>query len=563
MKSSRQPLKLNSTKRRRPNKDPDMCRTALGLVAAAVFVVAVDNVVAHPNPNPQGPVQLISGLGQAHHPVSTKNKAAQQFFDQGLALLYGFNHDEARRSFQRAAELDPKMAMAEWGIALTLGPNYNLPVDPERERAGYDAAQRAIALKENASEPERAYIDAVTVRYSNDPKTDLHALDRAYAAAMRKLAERYPDDLDAATLYAESMMNLNPWKLWSAEGKAAEGTEQIVSVLESVLKRDPNHLGANHYYIHAVEASSNPERALASAARLEKLAPAEGHLSHMPAHIYARVGDHSASARCNEAAMAADKKFLSRTNEQGFYRLMYYSHNMHFLAFANSMRGDLPGAQAAAEKLVANVRPGVKAIPMLEGFMPTPIVVLLGFDRWDEILKFPQPESSLLLTNAVWRSARGIAFANSGKTAEAEQEQRAFRELISKMNLNDMYDMLNSRGAVFKIHENLLAGLIAHSRHQDDAAVDYLGQAIAAEDALNYSEPPPWYPPVRPRLGQLLLTMNRAGDAEKIFREDLGRKPRDPRSLAGLRDALKAQGRDYDAEQVDQQFRAVWKVAAK
>ncbi|HJX97338.1 MAG TPA: hypothetical protein VJ281_00550 [Chthoniobacterales bacterium] len=511
--------------------------------------------------NPVPPARLMSGLGEVHHPVSTKNKQAQAFFDQGLKYVYGFNHDEARRSFMRATELDPKLAMAQWGIALTLGPNYNLPVNPERERAGYDAVQRAIAQKENASEPERAYIDALAVRYSNDPNVDLHALDRAYRDAMGKLSARYPDDLDAATLYAESMMNLHPWHLWTADGKPAEDTEQIVALLESVMKRDPNHIGANHYYIHAVEASPHPERGLAAAARLEKLAPAEGHLSHMPSHIYARTGDHSAAARCNEAAMVADKKFLEQTHTQGFYRLMYYSHNMHFLAYADTMRGDFAGAKAAADKLVANASPGVANIPMLEGFIPTPIVVLLGFERWPDILKFPKPTDSLALTNAVWHSARGIALANLGKTAEAENEQKAFQDLVSKMSPNEMYDMLNDRSAVFKIHENLLAGAIAHSRNDDNAAINSLKQAVAAEDALNYSEPPPWYPPVRPTLGRLLLSANQAAEAEKVFREDLERKPRDARALAGLRDSLKAQGRDYEAEQIDQQYRASWKVA--
>lgn len=511
--------------------------------------------------DPEAPVRLIPGLGEVHHPVSAKNKEAQQFFDQGLKLVYGFNHDEARRSFMRAAELDPKLAMAHWGVALTLGPNYNLPVDLERERAGYDAVQRAVALKENASEPERAYIEALTVRYSNDPHVDLHALDRAYKDAMGKLAARYPDDLDASTLYAESMMNLNPWKLWTADGKPGENTEEIVFVLESVLKRDPNHLGANHYYIHAVEASLHPERALPSAARLEKLAPAEGHLAHMPSHIYARVGDHTSSARCNEAAMVADKKFLEQTHTQGFYRLMYYSHNMHFLAYADCMRGDFAGAKAAADKLVDNVKLGVKGIPMLEGFLPTPIVVLVGFERWADILKFPQPESSFMMTNAVWHSARGIAFANLGKTSDAENEQKAFRDLVGKISPDDMYDMLNSRGEVFKIHENVLAGAIARSHHDDNAAIDFYKQAVAAEDALSYSEPPAWYPPVRPTLGRLLLTMNRAAEAERVFREDLDRKPRDARALSGLRDSLKAQGRDYEAEQIDQQFKSAWKVA--
>src|SRR5713101_4324479 len=337
--------------------------------------VAISVSAAPAKTNPASSPKLLPGLGEVHHPVSTKNSQAQQFFDQGLKLVFGFNHDEARKSFQRAAELDPKLAMAWWGVSLTLGPNYNLPVDPEREKAGYDAAQRAVALKPNASESERAYIDAVAVRYSNDPRADLHQLDVTYKDAMSKLAARYPDDLDAVTLYAESAMNLNPWHLWTADGKPAEGTEEIVWVLESVLKRDPNHLGANHYYIHAVEASPQPERALPSAARFEKLAPAAGHLVHMPVHIYARVGDHPAAAHCNEVAAAADKKFLTATHEHGVYPLMYYSHNLHFLAFAACMKGSFAEAKDAAQRVVANVGAHVKDFPMLEGFMPTPILV--------------------------------------------------------------------------------------------------------------------------------------------------------------------------------------------
>ena len=524
--------------------------------------LAISVSAAPAKTNPASSPKLLPGLGDVHHPVSTKNSQAQQFFDQGLKLVFGFNHDEARKSFQRAAELDPKLAMAWWGVSLTLGPNYNLPVDLEREKAGYDAAQRAVALKPNASESERAYIDAVAVRYSNDPKADLHQLDVIYKDAMSKLAARYPDDLDAVTLYAESAMNLNPWKLWTADGKPAEGTEEIVRVLESVLKRDPNHLGANHYYIHAVEASPHPERALPSAARLEKLAPAEGHLAHMPAHIYARVGDHFASAHCNRAAIAADKKFLGETQEQGVYRMLYYSHNLHFLAYASCMNGNFAEAKDAAAKLVANVAPGVKAMPMLEGFLPTPMVVLFAFERWNDLLKLPAPDVSFVTTNAVWHSLRGIAFANTGKTAEAEKEQKQFREVAGKIPPEQMYDMLNNVGAVFKIHENLLAAEIDRSRHDDKAAIDLLKQSVAAEDALNYSEPPPWYPPVRPILGRVLLEDKDFAEAEKVFRADLEKHPRNARALAGLRDCLNAQGREYEADQIDQQFHAAWKVAA-
>src|SRR6266852_7076605 len=521
--------------------------------------VAISVSAAPAKTNPASSPKLLPGLGEVHHPVSTSNKQAQQFFDQGLKLVYAFNHDEAGRSFQRAAALDPKLAMAWWGVALTLGPNYNLPVDPEREKAGYDAVQRALALQEEASEPERAYINALAVRYSSDSKADLHQLDMDYKNAMLKLVQQYPDDLDATTLYAESAMNLRPWQLWTADGKPAEGTEEIVSTLESVLKRDPNHIGANHYYIHAVEASPHPERALPSALRLGQLAPAAGHLVHMPAHNYARVGDHSAAVHCNEVAAAADKKFLAATHEQGIYPLMYYTHNLHFLAFAACMEGSFAEANNAAQRVVANGGAHVKDFPMLEGFMPTPILVLLAFERWADILKLPTPDSSLSITNAVWHFARGMAFANLGKTAEAEKERLAWQETVAKIPLETMYDQLNKTGAVFKVHENLLVGASVRSRHDDKAAVDSLTQAVAAEDALNYSEPPPWYPPVRPMLGRVLLANKQPAEAEKVFRADLEKNPRDGRALFGLRDCLKAQDRQYEADQIDRQFHNAWK----
>jgi len=503
------------------------------------------------------------GLGEVHHPVSTKNRQAQQFFDQGLKLVYGFNHDEARLSFERAAQLDPKLAMAWWGVALTLGPNYNLPVDPEREKAGYDAAQRAVSLKENASEAERAYIDAVATRYSNDPKADLHALDRAYKNAMGTLMAHYPDDLDAATLYAESAMNLRPWQLWTPDGKPAEGTEEIVSVLESVLKRDPNHLGANHYYIHAVEASPHPEKGLASADRLTKLAPSAGHLTHMPAHIYARVGDHAASAKSNQLAAEADKKYLTATGRQGVYPMMYYSHNLHFLAYAACMRGNFDEAKGAAAKLVTNVAPHVKMMADLEGFMPTPTMVLLAFGRWDDILKSPKPDPSMLNITAIWHFARGIASANLKKTAEAERELAAARETVSKISPEANFDPLNKALAVLKVPENLLNAAIARSRDDLPGAIASFTEAVTAEDALNYNEPPSWYPPTRPALGAALLESKQFAEAEKVFRADLDRNPRHGRSLAGLRDALRAQDRGYDAEQIDQQLKAAWMGGAE
>jgi tetratricopeptide (TPR) repeat protein len=509
----------------------------------------------------EAPARLIAGLGNVHHPVSTKNRRAQRFFDQGLVLVYGFNHSEARRCFEQAAKLDPRLAMAWWGVALALGPNINMPIDPAGEKAAYEGIQRALALQQNASEPERAYINALAARYSNDPKADLHALDVAYRNAMAKLVARYPDDDDAATLYAESMMDLNPWHFWTPDGKPAEGTPEIVAVLESVLKRDPDHVGANHYYIHAIEASPHPERGLASAVRLEKLAPAAGHLTHMPAHIFARVGYYNAAALCNERAAAADRKFLAETHEQGGYPLMYYSHNLHFLAYEDCMRGDFPGAKKAAARLVANVASSLKAMPDLEVFLPTPAIVLFTFERWNDILKLPRSDPAFSLTNAVWHSFRGMAFANLGKTDAAEKEQKAFRDAVAKLPPKGMYGgTLNTAAAVFKVHDSLLTAAVAKSRHDDKAALDALRQAVAAQDALNYDEPPEWYPPLRPLLGRALLEAKQFAEAEKVFRAALDRDPRYPRALAGLRDSLKAQGRNYEAELVEQQIRDAAKL---
>jgi tetratricopeptide (TPR) repeat protein len=444
--------------------------------------------------------------------------------------------------------------MAWWGVALTLGPNYNLPVDLAREKKAYEAIQRAVSLQENSSLVERAYISALAFRYSNDPKADLHALDVAYRDAMAKLVKEFPDDLDAATLYAESMMNLHPWQLWLKDGKPNEGTEEIVAVLESVLERDPNHLGANHYYIHAIEASPHPERGLASAARLEKLAPAAGHLVHMPSHIYSRAGDHKASAQANRIAVAADQKLLGQTHQQGVYPAMYYSHNLHFLAYASCMNGNFAEAKRAADMLVANVQPHLKEMSMLEGFMVTPLWVRAAFERWDDILKMPAPNPALIYTNANWHFARSLAFAATHAASKADNEAQLFRATIAKLPPDAAFDPLNSVANVARVQENLLAA--ASKRNAGDApgAMAAFQQAIVAEDALNYSEPPSWYPPVRPMLGQFLLEQHKATEAEKIFREALDKSPRYPRALAGLRDSLRAQKRLYEANQIERQL---------
>ena len=506
-------------------------------------------------------LRLVAGLGSAHHAVSTKNADAQKFFDQGLALIYGFNHEAARQSFERAAQLDPQLAMAWWGVAMSIGPNYNFPADAEREKAADDAVQRALALQDNASEAERAYINALAFRHSAAPKADLHQLDIAYRDAMSKLFARYPDDLDAATLYADSAMNLHRWELWLHDGRPNEGTEEIVAVLESVLKRDPNHLGANHLYIHAVEASPHPEWGLASAVRLEKLAPAAGHLVHMPSHIYAQLGEHAASVHCNKMAVAADRKFFAN-HQPDMYAFMLSRHNLHFLAYAACMAGNLNEARSAADRLAREASVHVKAMPMLEGYVATPIMVFLASERWHEILELPAPDRSLFVLTAAWHFGRAMAFANLGQTGLAQREQSMWQSVVARIPPDALVDETNKIGAVFKLQTNLLSATLAWSKRDDKAAIDFLNQAIAAEDALNHSEPPPWYPPVRPTLGRLLLQTGRMADAEKTFRAALDRSPRYQPALMGLRDSLKGQNRNYEADQIEQQLQLQAKADA-
>lgn len=391
-------------------------RGCMRLVASLLFLLAGPCFSA---PQSKSTVQT-SDIGGHHHIISTKNAEAQRFFDRGLTLVFGFNHEEAVRAFQRAAELDPQSAMPYWGIALALGPCINLDVDPAHEKAAYEAVRKAMSLSQDATESERAYIEALSKRYSIETGADLRKLDTSYAHAMRELSNRYPEDLDAATLYAESLMDLRPWKLWSLDGHPAPDTEGIVAVLESVLRRDADHIGANHYYVHTLEASPHPERALPSAKRLETLAPAAGHLVHMPAHIYMRDGEYAAAARSNAIAAEVDRVYLRDSGTTGgMYDMMYFAHNLQFLAAAHSMEGRFADAKQAADELVAHVTPMLRDMPAAEGYLSTPTFVLVRFQRWDEVLKLPPPDPSLAMTTAFWQFARGSAAAATGQIGRA------------------------------------------------------------------------------------------------------------------------------------------------
>jgi tetratricopeptide (TPR) repeat protein len=509
-------------------------------------------------------VTLVSGLGTGHHPVSTKNPEAQQFFDQGLRFIYAFNHDEAARSFQKAAELDPKLAIAYWGIAEAVGPNYNDPASNDRFKQAHEEIQKAVDLSAGASPSEQAYIRAMAMRFPADAKADRRKAAEEYHDAMRGVVKTFPDDLDAATLFAESGMTLHPWGLWHVDGTPEAGTEEIVATLESVIRRDPNHLGAVHYYIHAVEASPNPERALAGANRLASLAPNAGHIVHMPAHVYIRTGDYEAAVKTNEEAAAVDRAYLKASGEQGIYSMMYYSHNLHFIAMCSAMNGNYAEAKMNADMLAEHVAPAVKMMPPLEGFMTIPTAVDLRFHRWDDILAMQKPDPDMKTATVFWHFARGMALAGKGRVQEAEAEYKIVSDAEAATPPDAVFAMpiYNKTKDILKIAEDVLGAKIAVARKDNVQAISLLTAAVAIQDTLKYGEPPDWFFPVRESLGGVLLMNGDATGAEKVFRADLDRNPRNPRSLFGLQQALKAQGRNYDAGFVETEFNASWKGGA-
>jgi tetratricopeptide (TPR) repeat protein len=455
--------------------------------------------------------------------------------------------------------LDPNLAMAHWGIALSLGPNINRPMEPPAHKAAYEALQKAIALKPHASPKERAYIDALAKRYSSNPDADVASLQVAYKDAMKRLSQRYPADNDAAVLYAESLMDLNPWKFWSPDGKPAEGTLEIVAVLERAIARDPNHIGANHYYIHAVEASPHPEKALASAKRLETLAPSAGHLVHMPAHTYIRTGRYLDAARVNIAAVQADER-RAQIEGDSFYMIGYYGHNLHFLAISNAFAGNSRDAIAAANKLYEVEAPRVKAVPYVDGFMFTPALLLVQFGRWDDVLALPEPAFEAPMTDALWRFARALAFAAKGRSADASAERAKFLEAAGSVSKTISYGN-NDAVSLMAVARPYLDGKLALMAGDNAAAIDHLRKAATAEDALTYDEPPAWYLPSRDLLGMALLREKYYPAAEQVFRDELAIHPESGRALYGLSAALLAQGKDRETTEVQKRFDQAWRAA--
>ncbi len=507
-------------------------------------------------------LRLFDGLGDRHHPITARSELAQRYFDQGLALSFGFNHDAAIDSFREAARLDPECAMCFWGIAFAYGPNINAPMLPEAGHAALEAVQEAKRLSAKASPAEREYIEAIATRYAEDPDAERAALDRAFAEAMRGVHERHPDDLDAATLYAEALMDLTPWDYYTPEGKPREHTPEVVRTLESVLERDPKHLGANHYLIHALE-EYEPARAEAAADRLATLAPDAGHLVHMPTHIYWRVGRYEDAVEWNERAADADVAFFAWCRSSATYAT-YYNHNVHFVWAAASAQGRSDLALTNARRLVANIPlEEIPKLPFLEDWWPVPLFTLARFGRWDAILAEPEPPEGLRYATGIWHYARGLALARLGQLDEADAEYAALEAIakepaMAKLPLDPTGGTAEERLRVGLHH---LRGEIAVARGDLEAASAALEEAVWAQDSMNYVEPPAWYFPVRQALGAVLLQAERAGEAEAVYRKDLEQHPKNGWSLFGLAQALRAQGKEADARWAETGFANAWAKA--
>jgi len=540
---------------------------AIGLASSALAASAGAQEHKHPPSQPTtaqatAATPLYDNLGTLERRVTTSSPTAQQYFNQGLRLIYGFNHDEAIKSFKEGLKHDSTCAMCYWGIAYALGPNINLPMDTSAARPAYDAAQKARKYSSSSTPEERAYIEALALRYSSDPSANRAPLDSAWANAIGKVSRRFPADDDAAALYGEALMDLRPWNYWTNGGMPkAPSTLEAVRVLEPVVKRNLNHPGACHYYIHAIEASNEARKALPCAERLGSVMPGAGHLVHMPTHIYIRLGKWDIAADRNVHAVHADEKYINERRPTGVYPMAYYPHNYHMMWYALNMLGRSEDALKAARGVEKNVpADAVRQAPPLEYFSPTVLFTLARFSRWDEALREPAPPEDLRYTTGVWHYVRGLAYTAQNKPDSAAMERDKLAA-IAKASPEDAYANLNSVRSLLAIAEHHLKGQMAAKRGQTDEAVKHLQKAIAGEDGLTYDEPPPWYLPIRQRLGAVLLEAQRPVDAEKAFRADLVRRPENGWSLHGLAQSLKAQGKNKEASAVEERFKKAWKSA--
>lgn len=519
-----------------------------------------------PANNPDGRLApLLEGLGDRTRKVSTADAMAQAYFDQGLNLTYGFNHAEAERSFREAARRDPNLAMAWWGISLVLGPNINAGMPEDAVPKAHEAIQKAIALKEHASPVERALIDALAKRYAPEPVEDRSALNQAYADAMREVVKQFPDDQDAATLLAEALMDLHPWDYWNADGSPQPWTNEIVSTLEGVLASEPKHPGANHYYIHAVEASPEPNKATVAADRLCDLVPGAGHLVHMPSHIYIRTGRYADARVANEKAIEADDQYVTQCHAQGIYPLAYMSHNHHFLSAAATLEGRSEQALESARLMAKkqdHAMMRTEGMGALQHYAMWPLYTLVRFGRWSEILKEPKPDDDLKYPLGVWHYARGMAYTRLGDFGAAQGELDALAKLAADPDLEKLriWDA-NSAASVLGVATKALGGELAAAQGNLEQAIVILKEGMALEEALRYDEPETWHAPVSGNLGAILLQAGKPAEAEAIYRANLARYPENGFALYGLAKSLDAQGRPTAARVVWRRFHEAWRGA--
>jgi tetratricopeptide (TPR) repeat protein len=519
-----------------------------------------------------GGVPLYDNLGTHHYTISTSVPRAQQYFDQGLRLYYAFNHGEAIRAFNEAARLDPRCAICYWGTALAYGPNINLPMDSASGVAAWDALGEAMARREHATAKERALIEALSRRYSAVPVAERAPLDSAYARALQQVVARYPQDPEVRTLYAEALMTLSPWQYWNRDGSPRPDTPELLAQLEAVLETHPDHPGANHFFIHAVEAV-DPQRAVPMAERLAGLMPGAGHLVHMPGHIYVRVGRYLDAIRANEHAVHADETYIQDHNPAfGIYTLGYYPHNYDFLAFAASMIGRSRQAIEATDKMATLVPEELLREPgltLLQNHMTRGLQMRVRFGLWDDILTAteaptataPEPAPDLPYAHGIWHYARARALAASGQVDRADAELAQLRAAAAHPGLEGAALEFNPATALLAIATDVLAAYIAEARGDHAQAVTLLRSAASREDDLVYGEPPEWSVPVRHDLGAVLLRAGRPEEAEAVYREDLQRFPENGWSLHGLAASLTAQGRTDEAEAVRRRFAEIWKTA--
>ncbi len=549
------PAIILATACQKANKEPSL--TSAPVMCAPIFSDADWYKAENKAP-------LLEGLGDLHIPISTENELVQRYFNQGLVLAYGFNHAEAARSFYYASKLDPDCAMTRWGYAYVLGPNYNAGMEADNYQRAYEAIQEAIKLsRTNATEKEKDMIQALATRYVREPAADRYPLDVAYSEAMKALFEKYPNDADIGTLYAESLMNLHPWELYDKSGQAKAWTPEILNTLEQVLESHPDHSGAHHFYIHAVESSKTPERGLKSARVLDEgLVPNAGHLVHMPSHIYIRTGDYHQGTLANINAIAADSTYVTACHAQGAYPLVYYPHNQHFLAATATLEGNSHWALYAADVVAENANRQLMKEPgwgTLQHFYTIPFYVYVKFGKWDDILDMTNEAPELDYPAAILHYARGMAWLGKGEIGSAKKELEALATLAAREELKEVtiWD-INTVYELVQIAEKVLRAEILARENNYPQSIALLREAVSIEDQLNYNEPPDWFFSVRHNLGAVQIAAGNYQEAITTYLEDLEQLPKNGWALKGLSLAY-AKAKNHSSQKAtEEQFQEAW-----